>query len=143
MSGRTFVDTNIVVYAHDRSSKEKHEISKAILERLWKERNGVLSTQVLQEFFYTVTRKVTSPLSISKAREIIEKLLYWQVVVNDGQIILQAIDLHKKYKYSFWDSLIIQSAISVKANLLLTEDLQNNQIIESVKILNPFEQDIT
>jgi len=143
MSGRIFVDTNIIVYAHDRSSEEKHEISKAILERLWKERNGVLSTQVLQEFFYIVTQKITPPLSIPKAKEIIKELLYWQVIVNDGQTILQAIDLHKKYKYSFWDSLIIQSAIWAKAKMLLTEDLQSGQIIEGVKIVNPFEQNIT
>jgi len=142
MNDKIFIDTNILVYAHDRSSGKKYEISKTIVEKLWVGRNGVLSTQVLQEFFYIVTKKIISPLSISKAKEIVEKLLYWQIVVNDGQIILQAIDLCKKYKYSFWDSLIIQSAISAKANLLLTEDLQSGQIIEGVKILNPFEQSI-
>jgi len=142
MNDKIFIDTNILVYAHDRSSGKKYEISKTIVEKLWVGRNGVLSTQVLQEFFYIVTKKIISPLSISKAKEIVEKLLYWQIVVNDGQIILQTIDLCRKYKYSFWDSLIIQSAISAKANLLLTEDLQSGQIIEGVKILNPFEQSI-
>jgi len=139
MNGKTFLDTNIVVYAHDRTSGEKYKIAKEIFEKLWKERRGILSTQVLQEFFYIATIKIRDPLSLLKAREVVEKLLHWQVVVNDGRNILQAIEIHKKYKYSFWDSLIIQAAISGEAEVLLTENLQNGQVIDSVKIVNPFE----
>jgi len=139
MNGKTFLDTNIVVYAHDRTSGEKYKIAKEIFEKLWKERRGILSTQVLQEFFYIATIKIRDPLSLLKAKEVVEKLLHWQVVVNDGRNILQAIEIHKKYKYSFWDSLIVQAAISGEAEVLLTEDLQNGQVIDSVKIVNPFE----
>lgn len=139
MNVKTFVDTNIVVYAHDRSSRRKHKISKDILKELWQKRIGILSTQVLQEFFYISTKKISDPLSLSKAKESIKHFLAWQIVVNDSFNILQAIELYKKYKYSFWDSLIIQAAISGKAEMLLSEDLQSGQIIDSVKIINPFE----
>lgn len=139
MNVKTFVDTNIVVYAHDRSSGKKHKISKEILRKLWQKRIGILSTQVLQEFFYIATKKISDPINLSKARESIKHLLAWKLVVNDGPSILQAIDLYKKYKYSFWDSLIIQAAITGKAEILLSEDLRSGQIIESVKIINPFE----
>ncbi len=139
MSAKTFLDTNIVVYAHDRSSGKKHKIAKEIVKKLWQKRMGVLSTQVLQEFFYIITMKIEDPLELSKAKVAIEKLLQWQVVVNDGQHILQAIEIHNKYRYSFWDSLIIQAAISGHAEILLTEDLQSGQVIDSVKIINPFE----
>lgn len=139
MNVKTFVDTNIVVYGHDRSSGEKYKISRDILRELWKKRNGILSTQVLQEFFYIATKKISDPLSLSKAEESIKHLLAWKIVVNDGLNILQAIEIYKKYKYSFWDSLIIQSAISGKAEILLSEDLRSGHIIDSVKIINPFE----
>lgn len=139
MNVKTFVDTNIVVYAHDRSSGKKHKISKEILRELWQKRIGILSTQVLQEFFYIVTKKISDPINLSKARESIRHLLYWQIVVNDGPSILQAIDIYKKFEYSFWDSLIIQAAISGKAEILLSEDLQSGQVIDSLKIINPFE----
>jgi len=139
MNVKTFVDTNIVVYAHDRSAGRKHKISKEILRELWQKRIGILSTQVLQEFFYITTKKISDPISLSKARESIKHLLAWKLVVNDGPDILQAIDLYKEYKYSFWDSLIIQAAISGKAEILLSEDLQSGQVIDSLKIINPFE----
>ena len=139
MNVKTFVDTNIVVYAHDRSSGGKYKISRDILRELWKKRNGILSTQVLQEFFHISTKKISDRISLSKVEESIKHLLAWKIVVNDGSNILQAIDIYKKYKYSFWDSLIIQAAISGKAEILLSENLQSGQIIESVKIINPFE----
>jgi predicted nucleic acid-binding protein len=138
MPGKTFLDTNILVYAHDQGSGEKQKIAKEIVKKLWVERTGVLSTQVLQEFFYIVTKKLKDPLNWAKAKEVVERLLNWQVMVNDGGSILGAIEIQKKYKYSFWDSLILQAAISAKTEILLSEDLQEGQQINSLKIINPF-----
>ncbi|MFP4083211.1 MAG: PIN domain-containing protein [Candidatus Aminicenantes bacterium] len=139
MNVKSFVDTNIVVYAHDRSSGRKHKIARDILRELWHKRLGILSTQVLQEFFYIVTQKISDPVTLSKAKESIRHLLSWEVVVNDGPSIIRAVDIYEKFKYSFWDSLIIQAAISGKAEILLSEDLQSGQMIDSLKIINPFE----
>lgn len=126
---RVFLDTNILVYAHDVSAMHRHEVSKSIMFELWEDRRGILSTQVLQEFFYSVTKKIVHPLDIKTAKEIMEFLLNWDVVVNNGNAILSAIEIHQKYKYSFWDSMIIESAIKGGATLLLSEDLSDGQII--------------
>ncbi len=135
---KVFLDTNVLVYAHDKSSGEKFIRARELVFDLWKSKNGILSTQVIQEFYTCITKKITEPLSVQTTKDIITQLLQWQLVVNDGETILAAIDLHLKYKYSFWDSMIIKSAINGGANLLLSEDLSHGQIIEGVKIENPF-----
>ena len=135
----TFVDTNILVYGHDRSAGQKHERAARILLDLWETGLGILSTQVLQEFFVTVTTRIPRPLDLDRAEEIIKDLFLWNVVVNDSRAILAAVDLQRRYRHTFWDSLIIQAAISGGAGVLLSEDLQSGQVIDSVTILNPFE----
>ena len=135
---KTFLDTNILVYAHDVSAGKKHEIAKNIVLELWNSWNGLISTQVLQEFFVIVTKKIQIPIEINTTKEIINSLLKWDVVINDGKTILEAIEIHKKYKYSFWDSMIIQSAINGGAEILLSEDLPDGEIVEGIKIKNPF-----
>lgn len=135
---KIFIDTNILVYAHDISAEEKHGIAKKIILDLWESKCGVISTQVLQEFFVCMTKKINRPLNAGTAKEIIIELLKWEVVVNEGVEILKAIEINQKYKYSFWDSMIINAAISGGANLLLSEDMHDGQEIENVKIENPF-----
>jgi len=135
---KVFLDTNILVYAHDVSAGDKHAIALKIMEDLWDSGFGVLSTQVLQEFFVTATKKIPKPLSVFEAKEIIRVLLKWDIVLNDGDSILEAIDIQSQYKYSFWDSMIIEASIRGGAALLLSEDLSDSQIIKSVKIKNPF-----
>jgi len=135
----TFVDTNILVYGHDRSAGQKHERAARILLDLWETGLGIPSTRVLQEFFVTVTTKIPRPLDLDQAEEVINDLLLWNVVVNDTRAIRSAIDLQRRYRYTFWDSLIIQAAISGGAGVLLSEDLQSGQVIDSLKIVNPFE----
>ena len=110
------------------------------MRELWNSRAGILSTQVLQECFLVLTQKIPKPLNPTTAREIIEDLLKWEVVVNDEASILEAIDIHRKYRYSFWDSLIIQAALKGGATLLLSEDLQDNHLIQGMRIKNPFLQ---
>ena len=135
---KTFVDTNIIIYAYDISAGKKHEIAKDLLVSLWKSGLGVLSTQVLQEFFAAVTRKLPRPLEPASAKEIISDLLTWEIISHDGQSILEAIDIHVKHGYSFWDSLILESAGRSGASVLLSEDLSSNQVIHGVTIRNPF-----
>ncbi|MFZ3055339.1 MAG: PIN domain-containing protein, partial [Smithella sp.] len=128
----------ILVYAYDVSSGKKHDIAKNIVTDLWNLRTGVLSIQVLQEFFINVTKKIPKSLDIKTARDIIRDFLLWEVVDNDGELMLAAMDVQMKYRYAFWDSLIIAAAIKSDASTLLTEDLNNGQIIEGVVIKNPF-----
>lgn len=135
---KVFLDTNILVYAYDVSSGRKHDIARNIVADLWNLRTGVLSIQVLQELFINVTKKIPKPLDIKTTRDIIRDFLLWEVVDNDGDLMLAAIDVQMKYQYAFWDSLIIAAAIKSGAAILLTEDLNNAQIIEGVTIKNPF-----
>ena len=141
MRDKIFIDTNIIVYAHDKSSGKKYEIAKDIMNYLWESRKGVISVQVMQEFYVCVTKKILKPLPLKEARKILEYLMNWDVVINDKYITLKAIDLQEKYKISFWDSLIIQAAIEGNAGILFSEDLSDRQIIEDVKIVNPFIQE--
>jgi predicted nucleic acid-binding protein len=138
MKDRVFLDTNIIVYAHDRSSGDKNAIAREIMKNLWEGKKGVISVQVLQEFFVCVTKKIINPLPIKSARIILEYLSSWDVVVNDKHITLKAIDLQEKYRLSFWDSLIVQAAVQSQAGILFSEDLPDGQIILGTRILNPF-----
>lgn len=136
--GKTFVDTNVLVYAYDRSAGVKRDIARRVLAELWESGRGVLSVQVLQEFFVTITKKAKRPLGLAEARETVADLLKWEVVANDGESILRAIAVHERHKLSFWDAMIIQAALKAGANALLTEGLGEGVVIEGLKITNPF-----
>ncbi len=141
MKDKIFLDTNIIVYAHDRSSGDKHADAREIMDYLWENRKGVISVQVLQEFFVCVTKKILKPLPIKNARDILDYLSTWDVVANDKHIILKAIDIQERYQFSFWDSLIIQAAIQGQARIVLSEDLPGGQVVKDLKILNPFTEE--
>ncbi len=141
MKDKIFLDTNIIVYAHDRSSGDKHADAREIMDYLWENRKGVISVQVLQEFFVCVTKKISKPLPIKNARDILDYLSTWDVVANDKHIILKAIDIQERYQFSFWDSLIIQAAIQGQARIVLSEDLPGGQVVKDLKILNPFTEE--
>jgi len=135
---RLFVDTNVLVYAYDETAAEKHEQAKAIVQGLWETRNGVLSMQVLQEFFITVTRKIPQPADIDTADDIVRDYLQWRVVILRGQSIISAIDIQRRHLLSFWDALILQAAVEGDAACLLTEDLAHGANLCGVEIRNPF-----
>lgn len=135
---KTFVDTNIIIYAYDVTAGKKHQTARRILKELWESGLGVLSTQILQEFFVNVVQKIPKPIDADRAEYIIKDFLTWEVVVNDGLSVLDAITICKKYEYSFWDSLIIDAAIKSGAKIILTEDLCEGQVLEGLKIQNPF-----
>lgn len=135
---RTFVDTNVIVYAYDTSAGLKRQKARKILVDLWKSGLGVVSTQVIQEFFVTVTRKLPKPMEPESAREVASDLLKWNHVTIEGPMILDAIDLHRNHGYSFWDSLVIIAARQGECEFLLSEDLTPGHSIAGVTIKNPF-----
>jgi predicted nucleic acid-binding protein len=135
---KIFLDTNIIIYAYDVSAGDKHEIARKIMVDLWDSGLGVISTQVLQEFFVNITQKIPKPLDKRLTKDILSDLLKWDVVVNDGESILEAVEILLKYGYSFWDSLIIEAAIRSGSEVLLSEDLTHGQKINGLTINNPF-----
>jgi predicted nucleic acid-binding protein len=138
MTDKVFVDTNILVYAHDLDAGNKHDQAAEIVSQLWESRNGVLSTQVLQEFYVTLTRKVSSTLSKLEARKLVQKYSHWHLVLNDPSIIIQASEIEESNNISYWDALIVSAAYSQNVPTILTEDLNHGQIIEGIFIRNPF-----
>jgi predicted nucleic acid-binding protein len=137
MSDKCFVDTNILVYAHDRGTGAKHERARTLIEKLWSSGDGVLSTQVLQELCINLRRKTTRPLSVEETRRLIEDYSSWDVMVNTAESVLQALTIESRYKISFWDALILQAAGSSGAAVLYSEDLAEGQTYGSVRVVNP------
>lgn len=137
MSGKTFVDTNILIYAHDADAPVKHVIARDILRNLWSERAGSLSTQVLQEFYVNVTKKIASPLSKPAARAVVDSYRVWCVDTTSAEIA-DAFRIEDEAGIGFRDALIVAAARKAGAGRLLTEDLNAGQIISGVRIENPF-----
>jgi predicted nucleic acid-binding protein len=140
MSDKYFVDTNILVYAHDRSAGAKHQRAKALVERLWNSGEGALSTQVLQELCINLRRKAARPLSVDEVRLLIRDYSTWEVVASSPTAILKALDIEMRYKISFWDALIVQAAEDVGASILYSEDLAAGQRYGAVQVINPLIQ---
>ena len=137
MSDRYFVDTNILMYAHDTAAGDKHVRAKALVEDLWENRSGVVSTQVLQELAVNLRRKAKKPLDAKATRDIVSDYLAWQVVVNGGDLILEALDVEVRYQVSFWDALVVQAAQVSGAEILYSEDLSHGQTYGTVRVINP------
>jgi predicted nucleic acid-binding protein len=137
MKDKIFVDTNILVYAHDLSAGDRHTRAFAVIESLWEAQTGVISTQVLQEFYITVTRKMKNPLEPAEAREIIRNYLAWPIQNNDPETTIRASEIEEKNGISFWDALIVVAALRLQAKKIISEDLNNGQIIEGILIENP------
>ena len=137
LSDRYFVDTNVLMYAHDSAAGAKHERAKALVEELWSSRAGVVSTQVLQELAVNLRRKAGRPLDAKATRDIVSDYLTWQVVVNGGESVLEALDIEARYHVSFWDALVIQAAHSAGADVLYSEDLSDGQSYGTVRVVNP------
>ncbi len=135
-----FVDTNILIYAEDRDAGAKRDVARDLVVDLWESREGVVSVQVLQEFYVNVTRKLKKPLGSTKARRIVEEYLSWRVVENSGPMLLGAIDLQNAAQLSFWDALIVQAAKQAGCQRLYSEDLNAGQRFGSVVVVNPFAQ---
>jgi predicted nucleic acid-binding protein len=137
MSGRTFVDTNVLIYAHNLDAGTKHEIAKTVLHELWSERVGILSVQVLQEFYVNVTRKMPTPLSKNSARIVVDSYGIWCIETTPAEISA-AFRIEDESRIGFWDALIVSSALKGGASRILSEDLSAGQRIAGILIENPF-----
>ncbi len=137
MTDRSFVDTNVLIYAHDVDAKAKHEVAKSVLRELWSERSGVLSVQVLQEFYVNVTRKIASPLPKDLARLTVNSYSMWCSETTPAEIAA-AFRIEDEARVGFWDALIVAAAAKSGAARILSEDLNAQQMIAGIRIENPF-----
>lgn len=138
MSDRVFVDTNIFVYADDRSAREKRARARDVLSELIRSRRAVVSTQIMQEYFVIAIKKLG--LAPDRARTRVERLNRLDVVIIRPELVLGAIDLHRLHGLSFWDALVVRAAAAAGCIRVLSEDLQDGQLIDGVKIENPFRE---
>lgn len=134
-----FVDTNILIYAHDGSAGDKHTQARELIRSLWQSGAGCLSVQVLQEFYVNVTQKVARPLTPDEAAEIIADLSVWQMHRPGAEDVLDAIRLQGRYQISFWDAMIVSSALQLGCEQLWSEDLAAGQTYDTVRVTNPFQ----
>jgi len=142
MSARVLVDTNVLVYAYDRSEPEKQKRALEILDRLALAGTGTLSTQVLGEFFVTVTQKIVAPLGAGEAAERVRSYLQsWIVLDLTGMIVLEAARGVCEHQFSFWDAQIWATARLNQISLVLSEDFNAGTVIEGVCFANPFAVD--
>jgi predicted nucleic acid-binding protein len=135
---RQFVDTNVLVYAHDRSAGAKHLRARALLAELWDSQTGCLSIQVLQEFYVNITRKVARPLAPAEARQIVADLGQWHIHSPTVTAVLDAIAFQQRYDLSFWDAMIVTSAIQLGCSIVWSEDLNAGQDYGGASVVNPF-----
>ncbi len=138
MKGKAFVDTNVLVYAHDRLGGDKFNRARELLATLWDEKRGVLSTQVLQEFCVNARRKAKHPIGWDEVREAIRDYKNWETVVNSADAVLRAMEVEQRYQISFWDAMIVQAAESAGCEVLYSEDLSHGQEYGGVPVVNPF-----
>jgi predicted nucleic acid-binding protein len=138
---RVFVDTNILVHAHDRKEGPKHETAVATLEKLWRDRTGVLSTQVLEEFYAIAVRKLKPALSPEEARLVVASYGEWCSINTDPQLLVSATFVQERHSVSWREALIIEAALRSGASTLLSEDLQDGRRFGLVTVRNPFAGD--
>ena len=132
-----FVDTNVVLYAVDASESEKRPVASSWVESLWRTRAGHVSVQVLHEFYVNATR-LEEGLEPTEARAAVDALASWNPLQNDPSLFTSAWDIEDRFGFSFWDALIVAAAQLAGCNYLLTEDLQDGQVIDRLTVVNPF-----
>ena len=137
MKNKCFVDTNILVYAHDRAAGSKRERALNLIEQLWTSGLGVLSTQVLQELCVNLRRKVAPALPVEDVVSLLRDYLTWEIVVNDANSAIKALEIEARHKLSFWDALIIQAAEQSGATILYSEDLAAGTKYGLLEVVNP------
>jgi predicted nucleic acid-binding protein len=136
MKERSFIDTNILVYTDDADSPEKSRLAIDLVENAMRTNLGVISTQVLQEYFVAATHKLNVDITIAKRRtQLFSRMHVIQVTPED---VISAINLVQLHNLSFWDSLILHAAGKAGCSVLLTEDMNHDQIIDGIRIENPF-----
>jgi len=137
-----FVDTNVLVYRLDTSEATKRSVADRWVKEIWRRRTGRLSTQVLNEFYVTVTGKLSPGLDHASARRYVESLLTWHPIPVDAQLVEAGFAVLERHRLSWWDSLIVAAAQRAGCRYLLSEDLQAGQRFGTVEVVNPFETPI-
>lgn len=136
MNAECFVDTNILVYAHDQDAGGKHKTAKRLVAGLWKQRVWpVVSVQVLQELYVNLHRK---GVSIAEAKEVVGDYSAWQVVENTVSVLEAGIDEMRRWQFSFWDSLILAAARQAGVSVIYSEDMSDSQDYAGLRVENPF-----
>jgi predicted nucleic acid-binding protein len=138
MSARSFVDTNVLVYAQDRSARAKRQLAKNLTDRLWHTRSGVLSTQILQEFRAAVIRGSDQPVPFAELKNGLEDYWSWEIVSNAPDAGLGAVLLQERYQISFWDALMLHAAEEARVDILYSEDLSHGKRYGNLRVINPF-----
>ncbi len=137
MNDKVFVDTNILVYCFDDADPAKKKKAMQIMDGLWETSKGVLSLQVLKEFFVTVTEKLANKMDFRDAKAAVIDLLSWNIFYETRPSLERTFEIIQKHHLSLWDANIISAAILSDCNTVYSEDLQHNQTIEGVRIINP------
>lgn len=140
MSVICFVDTNLLVYARDASEVEKQTVAEAWLDRLWESRCARTGIQALNEYFVTVTRKLSPGLTEDEAWNDVEDLLSWDPVPVDAVVVRRGRDIATRHGFSWWDAQIVAAAQVSGSEVLLTEDLQHGQKLDGLTVVDPFQQ---
>lgn len=135
---REFLDTNVLVYAHDRSAGDKRRRALRLIEEVATRENGALSIQVLQEFFVTVTTKLPNPLPVHDAAAIISDLGALPTHAPGVTDVLAAVDIHDRLRVSFWDAMILRSASALRCAVVWSEDLAHGRRYDGLEVRNPF-----
>lgn len=138
MTDNIFLDTNILVDANDAAEPGKQGIARKVIKDVLHAENGVISVQVLSEFWVTVTRKIRNPLSASTARQEAELFRLMTIVDLDSTLFFDALRLQQLYQISYWDAQIIAAAETAGCSTLYSEDLNAGQTYANVKVVNPF-----
>ena len=137
MNAREFLDTNVLIYAHDARDPRKRIRARELIRRLMRERRGVLSLQVLQEFFAAATRKLGMPGEDARRR--ILQYSRFDIVTLGAADLVAAIDLHRLHRLSIWDALVVRAALNGACTTLHTEDMQPGQVVDTLTLRNPFQ----
>lgn len=136
MSTRSFFDTNVLVYADDKAAPAKQRRALELVAEHRRNGTGVVSLQVLQEYFVTVTRKLGVDAAIVRRK--VELLSEFDVASPGVTDVLAAIDLHRIHGFSFWDALVLQAAKQSGCSILLSEDFQDSRELDGIRVVNPF-----
>ncbi len=138
MPDSVFLDTNVLVYAHDAGSPEKKARSQELIFACLRNNTGVLSAQVLSELFVTLTKKLEQPMSIEQAKREIVLLSTMETVEIDATLVVQAITLKERWQLSYWDSLILAAAERAECTVVYSEDMSDGQEYGSLVVRNPY-----
>jgi len=139
MNDRVFVDANVLVYAHDLDAARKYQVASQLVEELWANHLGIVSIQVLQEFYVTITTKIAKRVSKTTAAHYVADYFVWPVVRPSVATLRKAFEIETQNRLSFWDAMIVSSAFQSGAKKILSEDLNPGQRIAGIAIVNPFQ----